>query len=138
MIEAIAQFGVIPRRRDGDRVEVLLITSRDTRRWVVPRGNPIRGCSPAEAAAREAFEEAGIRGVVSMEPLGSYRYEKRRPLGRSVPAEVQIFAMDVTEEFEEWPEMRERERRWFGPKEAAAAVAEPDLASLILSAGGSG
>lgn len=128
----IAQFGVIPWRRsaDGD-AEILLITSRETRRWVVPRGNAIAGLRDYESAAQEAFEEAGIRGGVEQSALGAYRYDKRRRDGRVVAAEVQLFRMLVTEESADWPERLERERRWFAPEEAAAAVAEPDLARLI-------
>jgi 8-oxo-dGTP pyrophosphatase MutT (NUDIX family) len=129
----IAQYGVIPWRR-GPRggAEILLITSRETRRWVVPRGNAIAGLRDHESAAQEAFEEAGIRGGVEESALGSYRYEKRRRDGSLAPAEVRLFRMLVTEEAGDWPEREERERRWFAPAEAAAAVAESDLAQLIL------
>jgi 8-oxo-dGTP pyrophosphatase MutT (NUDIX family) len=128
----LTQYGVIPVRPTADGgVEVLLITSRETRRWVVPRGNPIAGKSPAESAAQEAFEEAGIRGVVDPEPVGRYFYRKRRRNGTLLPAEVRLFRMRVAEERDDWPEKAERERRWFAPPEAAAAVAESDLADLI-------
>lgn len=131
----IAQFGVIPWRRSaGGGAEILLITSRETRRWVVPRGNAMAGLRDYEAAAQEAYEEAGIRGGVEQSALGTYRYDKRRRDGSVVAAEVQLFRMLVTEEAADWPERRERERRWFAPKDAAAAVAEPDLARLILRA----
>jgi 8-oxo-dGTP pyrophosphatase MutT (NUDIX family) len=132
----LTQYGVIPVRRTAESgLEVLLITSRDTRRWVVPRGNPILGKSPAESAAQEAFEEAGITGRTGPEPLGRYRYEKRRRDGRSVEAEVLLFRMDVDEVADQWPEMRQRERRWFGVEEAAVAVHETELADLIRKAG---
>jgi two-component system, OmpR family, phosphate regulon sensor histidine kinase PhoR len=128
----LTQYGVIPVRRAADGgVEVLLITSRETRRWVVPRGNPIAGKSPAESAAQEAFEEAGIVGPVDPEPLGRYFYRKRRRTGAVLPAEVQLFRMSVDEERDDWPERSERERRWFAPQEAAAAVAEGELAEMI-------
>jgi 8-oxo-dGTP pyrophosphatase MutT (NUDIX family) len=128
----IAQYGVLPWRRSaGGGAEILLITSRETRRWVVPRGNAIAGLRDYESAAQEAYEEAGIRGGVERSALGTYRYDKRRH-GSLVAAEVQLFRMLVTEEAAEWPERGERERRWFEPKDAAAAVAEPDLAQLIL------
>jgi 8-oxo-dGTP pyrophosphatase MutT (NUDIX family) len=131
----IVQYGVIPWRRGGEGpVEILLITSRETRRWVVPRGNPIPGLRNHEAAAQEAFEEAGIRGGVREETLGAYVYDKRRKDGSSVRAEVHLFSMLVTEEAETWPEQRERERRWMRPEEAAAAVLEEDLGALILRA----
>lgn len=132
----LTQYGVIPVRRATDgRLEVLLITSRETRRWVVPRGNPITGKSPAEAAAQEAFEEAGIVGEVEPDAIGLYSYEKRRRLGIVVPAVVHLFRMRVTEERDDWPEKSQRERRWFPAEEAAAAVHEAELAQLIRLAG---
>lgn len=132
----LTQYGVIPVRRTAEGgVEVLLITSRETRRWVVPRGNPIPDKSPAESAAQEAYEEAGITGRTDAEPLGRYRYDKRRRDGSSVEAEVLLFGMSVEEVAEQWPEMRQRERRWFGVEEAAVAVLEPELANLIRKAG---
>jgi 8-oxo-dGTP pyrophosphatase MutT (NUDIX family) len=86
----LVQYGVIPWRRSRDgEIEILLITSRETRRWVVPRGNAIPGLRSYEAAAQEAFEEAGIRGPVEPEAVGTYRYHKRRG-GSMVPAEVEL------------------------------------------------
>ncbi len=133
----LTQYGVIAVRRTADgAVEVLLITSRDTGRWVVPRGNPIAGKSPGESAAQEAYEEAGIIGPVGTEAIGSYTYEKRRRLRSAVPAVVHLFRMDVAEERDEWPEKGQRERRWFQVEEAAAAVHESDLAALIRRTSG--
>lgn len=128
----LTQYGVLPLRRRADgKIEVLLITSRDTGRWVVPRGNPIRGKSPAESAAQEAYEEAGIIGPVEVEAIGHYSYEKRRRFGIAIPAIVHLFRMNVAEERDDWPEKGQRERRWFPAVEAAAAVHEPELAHLI-------
>jgi 8-oxo-dGTP pyrophosphatase MutT (NUDIX family) len=129
----IEQFGVIAWRRAGacGGVEILLITSRETRRWVVPRGNAIAGLRPHESAAQEAFEEAGVRGGVQPEEIGTYRYGKRSRDGRVMPAFVHLYPMLVTEEADSWPEKAQRERRWFAPDAAAAAVDEADLAELI-------
>lgn len=128
----LTQYGTIAWRRDEDgAVRILLITSRDTRRWVVPRGNAIAGLSPAESGAQEAFEEAGVRGTVSEEPVGSYRYQKRRRNGAAIPAEVLLFSLQVAQELADWPERRQRERRWFAPAEAAGAVEEPELKALL-------
>jgi 8-oxo-dGTP pyrophosphatase MutT (NUDIX family) len=133
----LIQYGVVPVRRGaGGAIEVMLITSRETKRWVVPRGNPIAGKSPAESAAQEALEEAGISGPIEPEPLGCYRYDKRRRDGSSVAAEVVLFRMSVLEIAEQWPEMRQRERRWFAVEEAAVAVHESELACLIRKASG--
>ena len=131
----LTQYGVLPVRRSAEGgVEILLITSRETRRWVVPRGNPISGKSPAESAAQEAFEEAGIVGEVEPQAIGHYSYEKRRRFGIVVPAVVHLFRMTVAEIRPDWPEKGQRERRWFAPEEAAAAVHEAQLAQLIRSA----
>ncbi len=128
----ITQYGVLARSDSGDGEQMLLlITSRETKRWVIPRGNPISGLSPAEAAAREAWEEAGIKGEVGPAAIGSYRYDKRRADGTLTPAEVQVFVMRVTSLEEEWPEKSQRERRWFSPGEAAESVDEPELKALI-------
>lgn len=131
----IVQYGVIPWRREGDgEVRILLITSRDTGRWVVPRGNPIAGLRPHEAGAQEAFEEAGIRGGVQPEEVGTYEYAKRLKVGGAIPAKVHLFPMLVTEEAESWPEKHERRRRWFSLAGAAEAVDEPELKALLLAA----
>jgi 8-oxo-dGTP pyrophosphatase MutT (NUDIX family) len=135
----LIQYGAIPVRREGDgRLSILLVTSRETRRWVVPRGNPIFGLSPARSAAQEAWEEAGVRGRIESEPVGSYHYGKRRKHGETVPAEVQLFRLEVAELAERWPESGQRERRWFAPDAAAAAVDEPELKRLLAGLEGGG
>jgi len=112
-------------------VRVLLITSRETRRWVVPKGNPIQGLSGHEAAAQEAYEEAGVQGIACPSPIGSYRYDKRRRDGRHKTATVAVYPLAVVRQADEWPEQDEREYAWFGLPEAAGAVEEPDLGALI-------
>jgi 8-oxo-dGTP pyrophosphatase MutT (NUDIX family) len=128
----IKQYGAIPYRvgKEGE-IRIVLVTSRETRRWVIPRGNPIRGLSPAASAAREAFEEAGVEGLISEAPVGHYSYGKRRKSGSLATAQVTLFAMEVTRQLDDWPERRERERSWFTPDEAAKAVHEQDLALLF-------
>jgi 8-oxo-dGTP pyrophosphatase MutT (NUDIX family) len=135
----ITQYGAMAwRKAAAGGSEILLITSRETKRWVIPRGNPIAGLSPSQAAAQEAWEEAGIKGETREEAIGVYRYEKRRLDGSLVPTEVQVFAMRVVEEAEAWPEDKERERRWFTPDEAAEAVDEAELKSLLGKLGQEG
>lgn len=128
----IDQYGVLAWKEGeaGERL-ILLVTSRDTRRWVVPRGNRMRGKSPQQAAAIEAWEEAGVRGTIGDRAIGLYGYAKRKKSGRHVPAEVLLFPMRVEEELDEWPERDERERRWFAATQAALAVDEPGLARII-------
>ncbi|KHK93716.1 phosphate transport regulator [Novosphingobium malaysiense] len=116
---------------------MLLITSRETRRWVIPKGGLMKGLAPHAAAAVEAEEEAGVLGAVCPTPIGSYRYRKRRRSGASVWADVDVFPFAVTEELDTWDEQHERERRWFSLAEAAEAVDEEDLQALIRSFGAS-
>jgi ADP-ribose pyrophosphatase YjhB (NUDIX family) len=128
----IRQYGTVAWKRGvKERPLVLLITSRDTGRWVVPRGNPIPGLPPHLSAAQEAFEEAGVRGPVTSEVVGEYGYRKTRRSGRGVRARVVLFPLRVEEELAEWPEAGERTRRWFAPAAAAEAVLEPELKALL-------
>ncbi len=109
----------------------MLVTSRGTGRWVLPKGNVIRDLSPHASAAAEAEEEAGVVGLACPFSIGSYRYRKTKKSGASLMAEVDVFPILVTEELDEWEEMAVRERRWFSLAEAADAVEEPDLKILI-------
>jgi predicted phosphate transport protein (TIGR00153 family) len=111
----------------------MLVTSRETKRWVIPKGNKISGLAPHIAAAEEAKEEAGVCGAVCPTPLGSYRYRKRRPSGASLMIDVDVYPLLVTRELDQWKEQNERERRWFTLHEAACAVEEPDLRDLMRS-----
>ena len=110
---------------------VLLITSRQTGRWVVPKGNLMIGKAPHEAAAIEAEEEAGVRGKVSPLSIGSFHYLKLMPGGGSMVTEVELFPLAVTKQRAKWIEMDQRKRRWFAIGEAASAVDEVELGELI-------
>jgi len=112
-------------------VQVLLVTSRESGRWVIPKGNFANSVSPHLAAAQEAEEEAGVRGAVCPTPLGTYRYRKRKGSGASLMADVEVFPLSVSEELPDWKEMKQRQRRWFSLGDAANAVEEPDLRDLI-------
>ncbi len=131
----IRQIAALPYRIDGDALDaparILLVTSRGTGRWVLPKGNVIRDLSPHASAAAEAEEEAGILGLACPTSIGSYSYRKTRKSGASLKAEVDVFPILVTEELDEWEEQEFRERRWFSLAEAAEAVNEPDLKVLI-------
>ena len=115
-------------------VSILLITSRDTGRWVLPKGNMMMGIAPHRAAAREAEEEAGVRGTIARKPLGRFPYRKWRTAKRFDTAKVDVFALKVVKELERWKEQGQRERRWVSRAEAAEMVDEPELRALILSA----
>ena len=110
---------------------MLLVTSRGTGRWVLPKGNIASRLPPHVAAALEAEEEAGVFGAVCPVPLGSYRFRKRRRSGASWMADVDVFPLAVTREEDTWAEQHERERRWFSLEDAAKAVDEPDLRELL-------
>jgi 8-oxo-dGTP pyrophosphatase MutT (NUDIX family) len=114
-------------------MRVVLVTSRDTRRWVVPKGWIEAHEPPHASAAREAFEEAGLHGEAEPEPLGLYDYPKRFARGVVVPTEVLVFRFRVSQLLEDWPERQQRERRLFAPHIAADLVAEPGLAALLRS-----
>jgi uncharacterized protein len=109
----------------------MLITSRETRRWVVPKGNRIKGLLPHEAAAHEAYEEAGIRGIMCPWPLGSFEYLKRRRDGSHRSATVALYPLAFVDQADEWPEQDERETAWFDLDHAARIVQEPQLKQLI-------
>jgi len=136
-IKPIRQIAALPYRAESDALDapirILLVTSRETKRWVIPKGNPGKGLLPHQSAAAEAEEEAGVVGAICPTPLGSYRYRKRRGNGASLMVDVEVFPLAVNRELADWKERDERERRWFGLKEAAEAVEEPDLRDLIRS-----
>ncbi len=116
--------------RDPATGEVLLITSRDTGRWIIPKGWPMAGRTLAQAALQEAWEEAGVRAGTA-EELGVYHYDKAQDEGFAIPVEVQVFLVPVGTLADQWPEEAQRHRRWFPPRTAAGLVAEPELAALL-------
>jgi 8-oxo-dGTP pyrophosphatase MutT (NUDIX family) len=129
------QYAALPYRVNGGITEILLITSRRTHRWLIPKGWPKLGCPPRECAVHEAQEEAGVSGDIESAPIGQYRYTKYHKDGTSEPCKVDIFALKVLHEQATWPEQAERERRWCTVAAAAAAVVEPQLRLMILKFG---
>ncbi len=129
------QFAALPFRIESGNSQILLITSRESRRWVIPKGWPIRGLRPREVAAREALEEAGlVGGIVGKRSIGSYHYSKRLPDNRVVLCHVKVFLFSVDHQLDDWPEKAQREYRWMTPEEAARMVSEDGLAELLLVA----
>lgn len=126
------QYAALPVRVTGDQTEVMLVTSRETRRWVIPKGWPEAGLEPHELAAKEAYEEAGLVGRTADEPFGTYWYDKTLDSGRTVPCRVQAYLLSVERELEDWPERRERERRWVSASQAAMLVDEGGLVDMLL------
>lgn len=110
---------------------VLLITTRGTGRWTIPKGWPKPGVSNAELAAREAFEEAGVAGEVSRKPIGSFVYTKRLHLFSWVRCRVEVYLLRADRQHLTWPEKESRRLMWVEPSEAATLVRERQLADLL-------
>lgn len=126
----LAQVGAVPVRGARGSYEVLLVTSRDSGRWIIPKGWPMKGKKDHAAAAQEAFEEAGVVGRIHKRPVGAYAYDKRTD-GEARPVRVMVYLLEVREEKNAWPEGDQRRRAWMTLSDAAAAVAEPGLAELL-------
>jgi 8-oxo-dGTP pyrophosphatase MutT (NUDIX family) len=116
-------------------VKVLLVTSRETGRWVIPKGWTSKRLKDFEAAAREAKQEAGVEGRITTRAIGQYRYFKRE-FGLERPIKVAVYLLAVKRQSKRWPESRERLRVWFSAAEAAAKVDEPELSRLIYAMSG--
>ena len=125
------QYGALPYRSNGHRPEFMLVTSRETRRWIIPKGWPKKGNSPRRSAAREAFEEAGVIGAVGRRPVGTFSYEKRLKNGGAVECEVRVFPLEVKRQSKQWPEKQERRVKWLSATKAAEKVKEPMLSEII-------
>lgn len=126
----VDQVGVLPYRIvDGD-VECMLVTSRTSRRWIVPKGHIEPGLTARETARFEAFEEAGLTGVIGRRSIGSYVYTKRREKGGDT-CRVRVYPMEVAHQAEDYPESHQRERAWYRPEEAERAVGQKELGRLI-------
>jgi len=139
------KFGAIPYRHVDGEIVFLLITARRTGKWIFPKGGPMEGLTAAESAAEEAFEEAGVRGRVGAAPAGHYgTFEPRKPRkhqpGGETPVLVEMYPLEVAEQFDDWPEKGERRRHWATLAEARRLLSEPGLVALAekIAAGGSG
>lgn len=125
------QVAALPwRLEDGER-RILMVTSRETRRWVIPKGGRMVGKTDPEAAAQEALEEAGVKGEIEVRSIGAFRYAKTLKDGDTRPYVVSVYPLEVLIQLGAWPEAHQRERRWMTPADAADAVHEADLAELI-------
>ncbi|PYE85648.1 NUDIX hydrolase [Pseudoroseicyclus aestuarii] len=128
--KARTQFAALPWRLQGGTVQICLITSRGSGRWILPKGWPINRQTPAEAAATEAREEAGLIGTPDDRCLGVYSYVKRGDRSRT-PHLAMVYGIEVTQVLQDWDERRQRRRKWFSLAEAAARVDEPELRHII-------
>jgi len=130
--EPRTQYAALPWRKGADgAAEVLLITSRESRRWVIPKGWPMKDKKPAPCASQEAFEEAGVLGPTKNKTLGVYHYDKRLRSGRLQHVRVMVYGLEVREERDDFPEKGQRERLWTSAAEASGLVEEPELKALL-------
>jgi hypothetical protein len=125
------QYGALPYRAGPHGLEIMLIISRGSKRWVVPKGWPMIGRKPHRVAEIEAFQEAGVKGVVAKKPIGAYPYTKALPGGEARLCFVEVYPLHVTLEALEWREKPERKRMWLRAEEAVDLVDEGGLALII-------
>ena len=125
------QVGALVWRFDEGVLKVLLVTSRDTGRFVIPKGWPMKKLTDAKAAAKEAFEEAGVTGKTGAKPIGHYDYNKIFGPGFALPCRVIVYSMQLGKALAKWPEKSERKRQWMTLDDAAGSVHEPELRDLI-------
>ena len=126
------QVAALCTRGEGDKKEVLLVTSRGTGRWIIPKGWPIRGLASSQSALQEAWEEAGVKGATAKsDPIGTYGYDKTMGSGLPVPIETLVYSVSVNELENDFPEAGQRKRRWVSPSEAANLVDEPELKTIL-------
>jgi 8-oxo-dGTP pyrophosphatase MutT (NUDIX family) len=129
------QYGALPYRfTQHAALEVLLVTTRETRRWIVPKGWPIKGLRPAKSAAREAFEEAGVIGKIGAKPVGLFTYDKMLDEAHvKAICEVKVYPLLVKRQSEIWPESEQRTTQWVEPSKAIAMIKEPGLKKIVAS-----
>ena len=128
------QFAALPYRISGDGgLEILLITSRTSRRWIIPKGWPMGQLAPHKVAALEAMEEAGVLGRIEKQSIGLYRYDKLLASGVVASCSVEVFPLGVRKQKASWPERKRRERQWVGVDEAILQISDADLVPIIRS-----
>ncbi len=126
----ITQCAAIAYRWHELGLQIVLVTSMDTRRWVLPKGNIEPDMTASESAAQEAYEEAGVEGDIAAEPIGTYEYEKAEDKGDD-RRRVAVFPMAVTKIHRKWPEKEQRQRKWMSVEDAVLAVNEKKLKKLL-------
>ncbi len=132
----VVQVAALVFRNGSSGVQVLLITSRGTGRWVLPKGWPQVGKTLSQSALAEAYEEAGVRGRVQPDVLGSYTYQKTdADQGEDDDFRVNVYAVEFTRSAKKWPERGERRLEWVSPEEAARRVDEPELRIILRTFG---
>lgn len=132
---SLHQVGALPIREHAGSTEVCLITTRETGRWTIPKGWPMKGCKDPVAARIEAEQEAGIIGKIDKDPFGTFLYWKRR-CDHFDLVTVHVFLLHATEQLDVWKELGQRQIRWVAPADAAIVVEEPGLATLLQAVTG--
>ena len=134
--EIAEQIAALPIHWDAKgRLRVLMVTSRDTGRWVMPKGWLMDGKKPWHAAEIEALEEAGAVGYISEKSVGHYHYHKRLDRRTRLLCRVTVYPMMVEKLKRRWKERKERKRHWFAPVKAAKLVDEKELSALLRTLG---
>lgn len=134
--KSLVQYAALPYRVEDGHPMVMLVTSRETKRWILPKGQPERKLSPHQVAEAEAYEEAGLIGTVFKTPFAQFDSYKRLKSGRELPCLVRVYLLEVAHQLDAWPEKGQRERRWMSPGEAALLVTEAGLVRVLLDFGG--
>ncbi|MGB1265213.1 MAG: NUDIX hydrolase [Nereida ignava] len=127
------QFSALPFRVVAGKLEILLITSRGTGRWIIPKGWPMADTTPSDAAATEAFEEAGVEGKIYKTCIGLYSYTKQMDDMPNLPCVAMVYPLKVKKILKDYPEVDQRKRKWFSQSKAAKKVDEPELRAIISS-----
>jgi len=126
------QFAALCYRYSDDKLEICMVTSRKSKRWILPKGWPMHKQTPAQAAATEAWEEAGVTGKAIDHCLGAYSYVK--PLSDNpTPVVVMVYPLHVADIAAKWPEMKQRKRKWVPQRKAAKKLQEPELRRIVAT-----
>ena len=128
-----AQYGALPYRfTEAAALEVLVVTTRQSKRWIIPKGWPIKGLTPSKSAAREAFEEAGVMGKIGARSIGAFQYRRVENGGDDeAECEVKVFPLLVKRQRAIWPESDQRAVQWVDPEKAISLIGEPELKAIV-------
>ncbi len=125
------QYAALPFVKLRQGIKICLITSRETGRWIIPKGWPQRGMRPDKLAALEAYEEAGLKGQTARDAIGSFSYVKVMDDGSEAECDVTVYPMLVEEQAKTWPEKSERKVSWVKLKKAIRLVDDEGLSKLL-------
>ena len=131
MVKSSTRYAALPFRRSRGRWEVLLVTTRRSGRWIVPKGRPIKGCTPARTAKIEALEEAGVSGAISRKSIGSFEWKSRFAKRNVRPSRIEVYPLAVRKEHDSWKDKAHRSRRWLSIAEAARTVHPEEFGDLL-------